>query len=406
MQKKEREHRHKKKRKVFWFVKYVWKNYSVRNLIQTAIILLVVMTVVTTTIIWWEKGKPDRSIDNFGNAVYWFFTTATTCGYGDYLPKTGLSKTLAILSMWSGIILASMITATISSILVERKLREGKGLDTLNIKDHIVICGWNSNASNIIEGVNYASMETPPIVLVNELPEDKINEVLYKYREMEIKFVSGDYTLESALARANISKASSVIVLADTTRNDGRSPDERTILATLTIKDIEPSLKVCAEILNPDNEQHLRRAEVDDIIKSSEYTSALLAQAALSSGIPQVISEFLSFAHGNSLWKVEFPKEYVGRTFLDLMAYFREKKKSILIGIIAEAKTVSLEDMLSNDTSGIDAFIRKKFEEAGQDLASGRRKKGVSALINPPNEYVLTKEDRAIVVGKAGDLFG
>jgi len=45
----------------------------------------------------------------------------------------------------SGPALLSLITASVASILVERKIKEGKGLETITDKDHIIICGWNEN---------------------------------------------------------------------------------------------------------------------------------------------------------------------------------------------------------------------------------------------------------------------
>ena len=55
--------------------------------------------------------------------------------------------------MFSGVALVSMFTATISSIYVARKIREGKGLEKINFDGHIVICGWNEYSESLLESL-------------------------------------------------------------------------------------------------------------------------------------------------------------------------------------------------------------------------------------------------------------
>lgn len=44
-------------------------------------------------------------------ALYWSFVTATTVGYGDYRPSHGLSRTLAVLIAFCGVIFTGIIVA-------------------------------------------------------------------------------------------------------------------------------------------------------------------------------------------------------------------------------------------------------------------------------------------------------
>ena len=45
----------------------------------------------------------------------------------------------------------------------------------------------------------------------------------------------------------------------------------------------------------------------------------------------------------------------------------KNKKKTILVGIIAETKKLSIEDFISDDPSAIDEFIKRKFAESEKD---------------------------------------
>ena len=60
------------------------------------------------------------------DATYWAVVTITTVGYGDIVPSSKLGKKFALMIILSGPVLLSLITASIASIFIERKIREGK----------------------------------------------------------------------------------------------------------------------------------------------------------------------------------------------------------------------------------------------------------------------------------------
>ena len=90
--------------------------------------------------------NPELSI---WDSLWWGFVTSTTVGYGDYFPVTIGGRIIGILLMLVGISAFGFITASIASIFIESKLKEGMGLMDITFKDHIVIIGWN-HKSNII----------------------------------------------------------------------------------------------------------------------------------------------------------------------------------------------------------------------------------------------------------------
>ena len=56
-----------------------------------------------------------------------------------------------------------------------------------------------------------------------------------------------------------------------------------------------------------------------------------------------------------------------------------------------------MESMLAGESSVIDSFIRKKFDEAGRSLeieSKGR----LTVRINPGKEYLISEDDYAIVI--------
>jgi len=346
------------------------------------------------------ENRVNETVNSFGDAIYWAIISMTTTGYGDITPATTAGRVVAAIVVLSGLILLSIVTATVASVFVEKKIREGKGLEIIKFKDHIVLCGWNNNAQEAVEGlIRSMPAKEVRLVLVNELSEDEVESVKYKFQDQDLRFLRGDFTREDVLARANIFQAQSAILLADTSgQHSLENADERTILGTLAIKSMAPDVKTCAELLNPENKEHLRRANVDEIIVRGEHIGNLLAGAATSPGLPRVISSLLSPEEENNLWNAPVPSRFIGKPVAELAAYFKKEHQALLIALLTERKGLVLENILTDDYSAIDQFIKRKFEEAGKDYFS--KKERIIATLNPADDMLLTEDDSAVVIAR------
>ena len=100
-------------------------------------------------------SNPDNEnfISRIGKGLCWAIVTLTTVGYGGVYPDTLTGRFLAVILMGFGIVFLSILSGSIASIFVERKLREGKGMKEVTNKDHIVIYGWNATADNLLKSL-------------------------------------------------------------------------------------------------------------------------------------------------------------------------------------------------------------------------------------------------------------
>lgn len=350
-----------------------------------------------------ESQDVGNAVDfaSLGNSLWWSIVTVLTVGYGDMAPKTGLGRVLASIVMLAGVVMTSLFTASIASTLTERRLKEARGLQQIKDRDHVVICGANAHLVPILDGFLRAGSLAngwSDITLVNDLPDEEVQQLLINYEALRPKYVKGDFTQEAVLRRANAQQARAAIVLASTDRAE-RAPDERTLIATLAIKHVRPEVHVCAEILDEANAGHLRIAQADEVIVSGEHTGFLLQSAATAPGIPQAVRSLMSPRSSSPLMRVAIPSEFVGRTFEELARHFRLEEGSILIGLITEEAAIPVSQLLSGG-SPIDAFIAQKFHEAGRDLlAEGKQRAEI--LMNPPDDHQVRGDDAAVVIGRA-----
>ena len=381
---------------VFRAVRSFYRNVRRENLPKLVLFvsLLVILGGVLVFVV--ESRSNQGMFGRLFDSIWWAFVTITTVGYGDRYPVTTLGRILAILLMLMGILTISTLSGTIASIFVDRKIREGKGLQDITTRSHAVLCGWNVNA----EGLSHLP-GSRAVVLVNETDPEEFQALNARHEDMDLRFVRGDFSNEKALRRGAIASARAAIILSDTSgRNTLGNADERTILTALAIKALNPDIMITAELVNPENEGHLRRANVDDILVYGEFNGFLLSSATVSPAIPRVTKQLLSFSSRSHLKQVGVPAGFVGKTFTELSEHFLNSGAGVLIGFLSEEKTMSLDDILSEGSSAIDAFIKAKFAEAELDVFEGEKEQ-LQIKLNPGAEYIIKENEAAFVIGDA-----
>lgn len=332
----------------------------------------------------------------FGRAVWWAMVTLTTVGYGDVVPETILGRTVGAALMASGVLILALLTATVASVFVERKFRRERGLEPITCTDHILILGWHFDADLLVEQLLRRMPASQPIVLVNKCPPEEMEALKEKYLHYEIHYLYGDFFREEILQKANVSTAFKALILADRPPGETASQvDQRTLLTALTLKSLNTKIRLLAELLAPENRAYLERAGVEQVITRGQYDSSFLAGAIAAPGLFRILTSLLT-GDAQNLWAVEIPARFQGRTVQELGAYLKERHQALLIGLYSEGKVRSLDDLLSDEGSAIDDFIRRKFAETGMTHLFGRTK--VEFQVNPPNDLVLGPQQYAAVI--------
>ena len=347
-----------------------------------------------------EPGDGGTFWTRLGRGLWWAMVTITTVGYGDVVPQTIPGRLVGAGLMVSGLIAITLLTATVASIFVQRKIRRERGLEAVTDHDHIIVLGWNRGGEQILRNLFFRLDRRTPVVLVNNLPTENFEPLLVAFHDYNLRFVRGDFSREEILGKTNLSKARRVIILADRTDEDlpRDQVDQKTLLAALAVKSLHPKIRITAELIFPENRTHLERAHVDDIIIRGEYDSSLIASSTESEGLFKIMQSLLS-PEGPNFWVVKIPPRFHGQTVKAFAAILREDYQALLIGLYTEGYKIRLEELLSPEPTAIDEFIYRKFTEAGKTHLFGRQK--IEFQINPPDDHLISPNEIAVVISSS-----
>tara|TARA_Y100001960_G_C14714365_1_gene848789 strand:- start:1154 stop:1801 length:648 start_codon:yes stop_codon:yes gene_type:complete len=211
------------------------------------------------------------------------------------------------------------------------------------------------------------------------------------FNDLNIKFIRGDYSMDSILEKANASEANFALLL----NNHKNNEDEKVILTTLTLKKISSKIRVIAQIDNEDKATFLKRANVDAILSNEEFNSFMATSHIMQPSVAHTISNIIDYNSKNQITETVIPKEFIGKTFSELHSYFFNKYGSICLGLFNNEKNMGISDFLSSDSSALDMFIEQKLNDAGHSL---NKKNNVNIMLNPKKDEIIHEEQGAILL--------
>ena len=290
----------------------------------TAVIAFVVVAAIVVTLV-----EPERlTLAGFGNSFYWAITTVIGSGDASYVTSPG-GYIIGWVLAFFGVALVAAMTGAVVGFFIDFLLKEGQGMGAAGYTDHIVVCGWNETARDLIEELKGDEFETR-VVLLHEADRNPAGDGVY--------FVRGDITNTEDLERCGIREASAAIVFPTDRSNES---DMRSILSVMAIESIAPQVRTVVEANNPMHVDHFRRADADEILVTSRLASHLLARSALYPGLSELVTDIVSGGEGSELYRVGLPDEYAGLSVDDLSAKLRGEHRATLLAVTRNGRSMT-----------------------------------------------------------------
>lgn len=384
------------------------KNHKKKNnffsrlfeLLTSKLVIASLITVLVFTglmlIIFLSEQKTNSAINTLFDAIWYTLVTITTVGYGDITPRSILGRTSAMILLLAGVALFGALSGKFASFLFDRQQKKDRGLLKMNkIKNHFLICGWKPNFERILEGILLANPEIPPekIILLNNSSQNEMEKIKADSRFKNINYIHGDFTDEDTLLKSQIKTAERTLILADNSENfSSLETDSRTVLAVITIKNLNPKIYCVAEIIDSKFEKHLSLAHCDEIILSADYGQNLLIQASSGKGMSHILRELISEESDSGILICDIPQKFVGNNYGEFRLSL--KTSDILIGLLENTG-----NFYSRRKEALaEAQKNPNVEEVVSNLKKVKSLKSNLPVFAPKDDYIIPKNAKAIFI--------
>ena len=290
-----------------------------------------------------------RNFPTIFDGIWWAIITASTVGYGDYVPHSAIGKIAGILLIITsaGFLSSFFVTLATTAATRQNDLFEGKA--RFKGSDHFVIIGWNERSKEIIQSL----ISEKKLVSIALIDETLSNNPL---PNQSVHFIQGRPNLDKVLIKANIATAKKVIITADQNKDEHQA-DMNTILTLLAVKGLNPQIESIVEILTYEQIANANRAGADEIIQTNMLASFVMLQSITSQDMVT--------------------------SFLDLIYQLTEKKL-----IYQMCETHEFEKDYTT--------VGKRYMNEGMVLLGVKR--GGATILNPPRPFLIEKNDQLIIL--------
>lgn len=341
------------------------------------------------------RTETEAGIETLWDSV-WFTIVTTIAGYYEYSPVTLPGRIASLLLLVFGMLVLSMITGKLASYFMDMQMKKEKGLMPLkNLKGHFLLCGWRSGFEKILDNIINTNPEITPdlIVLINDAPSEKVENLLDLERFKEIHYVSGDFADENVLKRANIQTAERALIISDHSKEySDLEIDSRTVLAVISMSNINPGMYIAAELIDSKFEKHLRMAHCDEIILTTDYEHNLLASASGGMGYSNVMRALISDDADSGILIEDIPSQFFGKSYSEYRKSLSYPK--ILIGLLLNTGNFHQrrKDALR------EAQRNPDIKTVVGNLNKVKTLKSNQPVLTPPDDYIIMRNTKAIFV--------
>ena len=255
--------------------------------------------------------------------IYWLVVTGSTVGYGDMSPSTPAGKwivSLYVIPM--GLSIFALVLGRVASWVSQQWQKGAKGLNALNIENHILVLGWNGKRTEqllrllLIERENL--IDNPEIVLcvradiTNPMPAD-------------IEFVKVDsFNQDGDMDKACVASAQTILI-------DNPQDDMTMTTALYCSKRNKDAHKVA--YFEDESLVKLLQQHCPEIECTPSVAVEMLAKSAFDPGSSLLHHDLLDVYEGQAQFSSTIPTDAKDVLVKDIFYYLKENHDAIFIGV-------------------------------------------------------------------------
>jgi voltage-gated potassium channel len=263
---------------------------------------------------------------SFLDSVYMTVITVATIGYGEVHDLSGnpAARIFAVIYILMSLGTIAFAVTSITAFVVEGELKNILGRrkmekEIARLKDHYIVCGSDETAQTIIQELS----QTKRDFLVIEPSRERIDKL---QASGLVLYIQGDAGEDEVLARAGIDRARGVFLSLPT--------DEANLFATVTVRSLNPKVRIVAKGIDIKTQGKLQRAGADHVVSPTFIGGMRMASQMVRPAVVTFLDTMLrDREQGLRVEEVEVKREssLAGKTLGECA--LRTKTRALLVAV-------------------------------------------------------------------------
>ena len=293
------------------------------------------------------------------NSVYWAIVTLSTVGYGDVVPTTFWAKVFTIAVIGGDVFLVAYLVSVVIGVVGEEAQHRQLGTFGTELRDHVVVIGYGGVGQAAVREL-LAQGEKVAVLTQNV---ESIPNIRVLAPESRLFATYESEATPEVLERLNVRGALAVIVCT--------ADDSLNLVAAISVRALNPDLRVVVSITRPELRQTLKAAGVTYVTSPGDLGGRLCASASFRPEIPNVIEDLTTTVRG-----------------FDITEY-----------ILSESTPIARQSL-----SEAEQLVRKQSGCLVLGYARPNAANQFKTVLNPPLEFQFQPGDAIIVMGTLENL--
>jgi voltage-gated potassium channel len=308
---------------------------------------------LTVAIVYLDRdGYRDNNGDGVDllDAFYYTTVTLSTTGYGDIAPFTDGARlvNLLVITPLRILFLIILIGTTLEALTArtreEFRIRRWRS----RVRQHVIVCGYGTKGRSAIRSLQANGTPLEQIVVVDPEPR-----AIDEANSLGLNGIVGDASRTDVLRRASIERARAVIVAANR--------DDASVLITLTVRQLNPSVPITTSVREEENAQLLRQSGADTVITTSATSGRLLG---LSTDAPRVVATVEDLVTGGQGLDLQQRRVSAGEVGLG-----PRQLRDIVLSVTRGGRTLRFDDPLIGTLEPEDVLVVVRSHPSGGQIA-------------------------------------
>ncbi|WP_245743462.1 potassium channel family protein [Geodermatophilus poikilotrophus] len=318
------------------------------------VVIAALVLAFTVFIVWLDRDSY-RDGDQVGiglvDAIYYSTVTLSTTGYGDITPVTEGARIVNILVitplriLFLIVLIGTTLEALTARTREEFRIRRWRS----RVRQHVIVCGYGTKGRSAIRSLQSSGTPLEQIVVVDPEPRaiDEANSV-------GLHGIIGDASRTDVLRRAHVERARAVIVAANR--------DDASVLITLTVRQLNPSVPITTSVREEENAQLLRQSGADTVITTSATAGRLLG---LSTDAPRVVATVEDLVTGGQGLDLHQRRVTAGEVGLG-----PRQLRDVVLSVTRGGRTLRFDDPLIGTLETEDVLVVVRSHPPGGHVAA------------------------------------